>query len=219
MSARLDLAAALAALAERRPVFHSEADFQHSLAWVIRERHPAIEVRLERPITLDGRRGHVDIWLRDHDRENAIELKYWAREGELTVTDESFQHRGWAGDIDRCGFWKDVARVERLVVGGSAQGGYVVALTNIAGCWGEPRMGWERTNDAAFRVHDGRRVADTLDWGRRTAISTRKMCGAPIELEGSYHTTWRPYSTPAPGVAGGEFRYLLLDVGTALGVS
>ena len=80
MSARLDLAAALAALAEERPVFHSEADFQHSLAWVIRERHEDIEVRLERPVTLDGQRGHVDIWVRDSDGEKAIELKYWARE-------------------------------------------------------------------------------------------------------------------------------------------
>ena len=77
MSARLDLPAALSALAKERPVFHSEADFQHALAWVIRERHPAIKVRLEYPVTLDGKRGHVDIWLRDADWERALELKYW----------------------------------------------------------------------------------------------------------------------------------------------
>ena len=219
MSAHLDLPAALAALARQRPVFHSEADFQFALAWVIRERHPSIGVRLERPITLDGQRGHVDIWMRDSNGEKAIELKYWAREGELTVSGESFEHRGWSGDIDRCGFWKDVARVERLVAGGSAQGGYVIALTNIAGCWGEPRMGWEHTNDAAFRVHESLSVGGTLDWAEKTAVSTRKLCSAPVTLRGSYKTGWEPYSTPAPGLAGGEFRYLLVDVGAALGMS
>ena len=219
MSARLDLAAALAALAEERPVFHSEADFQHSLAWVIREQHEDIEVRLERPVTLDGQRGHVDIWVRDSDGEKAIELKYWAREGDLTVADEGFQHRGWSGDIDRCGFWKDVARIERLIAVGSAEGGYVVAIANVAGCWGAPRSGWERTNDAAFRIHESLSVGGTLDWAEKTAVSTRKLCSAPITLRGSYKTGWKPYSTPAPGLAGGEFRYLLLDVGAALGVS
>ena len=54
---------------------------------------------------------------------------------------------------------------------------------------------------------------------RKTAVSTRKLCSAPITLRGSYKTGWKPYSTPAPGLAGGEFRYLLLDVGAALGVS
>jgi hypothetical protein len=41
-------------LALRRPVFHSEADFQHGLAWQIQLDHPDARVRLEtRP--LEGR--------------------------------------------------------------------------------------------------------------------------------------------------------------------
>ena len=50
MITRDDLAAALTALAERRPVFHSEADFQHELAWLVRERYSDVGVRLERPV-------------------------------------------------------------------------------------------------------------------------------------------------------------------------
>ncbi len=217
MNARLDLPAALVALADERPVFHSEADFQHALAWAIRERHPDIDVRLERPITLDGQRGHVDIWLHDRDGEKAIELKYWVREGELTVAGESFQHRGWSGDIERCAVWKDVARIERLIGSGLAGGGFVVALANLVGCWGAPRSGWERTTDAAFRLHEGHRVGGTLDWAEKTAASTRNLCRAPVTLRGSYLTRWRDYSQPAEG-PGGELRYLLLDVGAALGV-
>ena len=80
MSEPLDLAAALAALSDERPVFHSEADFQHSLAWVIRGQHEDIEVRLERPVTRDGKRAHLDIWLFNADGPKVIELKYWTRE-------------------------------------------------------------------------------------------------------------------------------------------
>lgn len=30
-----------------RPIFHSEADFQFSLAWIIKEIYPNCEIRLE----------------------------------------------------------------------------------------------------------------------------------------------------------------------------
>ena len=215
----IDLPAALSVLAEQRPVFHSEADFQFALAWVIRERHPGIEVRLERPVILDGRRGHVDIWLRDADGEKAIELKYWTGRNDLFARGERFDLREWAGDIERCGFWKDVDRVERLLDGGVCDDGYVIALSNVRGSWGPPTQNWERTNDAAFRVHGGRAVTGVLDWRPNTAPGTRGMCVAPIEVSGRYRTAWRDYSKPVPGTAGGEFRYLLLDVGAALDAS
>jgi len=60
-----DLVAALSALAERRPVFHSERDFQHSLAWQIQLSCPEAQIRLEpRP-----RRGiHLDLLVRVGER-------------------------------------------------------------------------------------------------------------------------------------------------------
>lgn len=43
-------------LAGTRPIFHSEADFQHALAWEIQNQHPQAAVRLEyRPPFLTGR--------------------------------------------------------------------------------------------------------------------------------------------------------------------
>ena len=36
----LDIHQIMADLAKRRPVFHSEADFQHALAWLIHETRP-----------------------------------------------------------------------------------------------------------------------------------------------------------------------------------
>ncbi len=37
-----------------RPVFHSEKDFQHSLAWLIHQQDPDAQIRLETPLTVQG---------------------------------------------------------------------------------------------------------------------------------------------------------------------
>ena len=60
-------------LARYRPVFHSEADFQHALAWRIHEAMPDCEVRLEyKPFPT--KRLYLDLWLPDIGV--AMELKY-----------------------------------------------------------------------------------------------------------------------------------------------
>ena len=216
MSGRLDLPAALAALAEQRPVFHSEADFQFALAWVIRKRHPGIEVRLEYPAPWDGPRSYIDVWLRNGDGPNPVELKYWTSKTELTFADETFDlKQQGAQDQGRYDFWKDVERIERLIASGLTTGGYVVALTNDRGYWNEGREG---TIDGAFRMHAGRVVQGTLSWSPHASAGSIKGRESPIDLSGGYVTHWHHYSQPAEG-PGGEFRYLLLDVGTALGAS
>jgi hypothetical protein len=43
----LDWVGILAELAQDRPIFHSEPDFQHALAWQVRLRHPQAKMRLE----------------------------------------------------------------------------------------------------------------------------------------------------------------------------
>ena len=53
-------------LAQRRPIFHSEADFQHALAWEIHALHTDCQIRLERPvkgIDPSRRRPRVDLWV------------------------------------------------------------------------------------------------------------------------------------------------------------
>lgn len=208
-----DLRATLAMLAEQRPVFHSEADFQHSLAWSVRERHPGIDVRLEYPTPWDERRGAIDIRLRAADGAAAIELKYWTRAAELTAGGERFDLKDQGKQPPgRYDFWKDVARTERLVGDEHADGGYVIALTNERGYWNKGRAG---TIDAAFRMHDGREVRGTLAWSGSPSPGTTDGRESPLDLRGEYVVRWRNYSRPAPG-NGGEFRYLLLDVGEGL---
>ena len=72
----IEIPALMRKLAIERPLFHSEADFQHALAWRSREEHPNSGVRLEyKPPTNAGEeRMQLDIWL--VRLGVAIELKY-----------------------------------------------------------------------------------------------------------------------------------------------
>lgn len=210
MIARAGLEAALAALAERRPVFHSEADFQFALAWALRELHPDVEVRLEYPTPWEAR-GYIDIWLRGGDGATAIELKYWKGRGTFEVNGERFDLSGEVGALEHHEFWKDVERTERLVDGGHAASGYVLALTNHQGYWN--KRGGSQYD--AFRLYDRRHVEGTLDWADWTAENTQRD-NPPIALRGRYVARWAPYSEPRRGEPGGEFRSLLLDVSDGL---
>ena len=88
----LDIDGLMASLADRRKAFHSEADFQHALAWQIHEATPESQVRLEvSVIPVEAQRMFLDIWLPVEGV--AIELKYKTRRLELEQDDESFALR------------------------------------------------------------------------------------------------------------------------------
>lgn len=103
----------MAALAKRRPVFHSGADFQHELARTIHERHPDAGMRLEYPLPLNGH-ARFDIWLTNGP--TAIELKYWKSEG--------------APDLACYDFQRQIDHLESLIADLWIGTGYVVAATN-----------------------------------------------------------------------------------------
>lgn len=73
MSDNFDLEKCLSSLKTKRPVFHSEADFQFALAWEIKELYPDIEIRLEYPI--NELNMYIDIMLLNQDKAIPIELK------------------------------------------------------------------------------------------------------------------------------------------------
>ena len=84
----LDIESLLTGLAESRRVFHSEADFQHALAWQIHQAAPHSQVRLEvNAFPVQDRRRFLDIWLPVEGI--AIELKYATRKLELDQEGES----------------------------------------------------------------------------------------------------------------------------------
>jgi hypothetical protein len=74
-SALEHLHAALGRLREQRPVFYSEADFQHALAWELHLAEPDARLHLEAPL-LAGGRERLDLFAWTARGRLAIELKY-----------------------------------------------------------------------------------------------------------------------------------------------
>src|SRR5436309_960178 len=102
--------ATMAALACSRPIFHSEADFQHSFAWQIHLADPDARVRLE-PRVLRDPPIALDLAITSRARRIAVELKYLVRAFSAEQDGEKFALRPQgAQDIRRYDFIKDVAR-------------------------------------------------------------------------------------------------------------
>jgi len=210
----IDITRALKALSGKRLIFHSEADFQHALAWGIHLQYPECLMRLEfKPPHLDNRI-YVDIWATDKDGVAAIELEYktrglYARMGEETfdLLDQSAQ------DIARYDFLQDVQRLEQNVSGPNNIVGYAVFLTNDSAYWSPPRD--IRTVDASFRIHQDRTLNGTLTWGSGASKGTMHNREKPILINGVYKMKWQDYSEPSEE-SYGKFRYLLVKVGTSL---
>lgn len=72
-------------LARKRPLFHSEADFQHALAWLLHEQWPQARIRLEYPFTLNEKRCYLDVFVQQGEQQLAIELKYKTRETAVDI--------------------------------------------------------------------------------------------------------------------------------------
>lgn len=201
----IDLHSTLRTLAVTRPVFHSEADFQHALAWSIHERHPALNVRLEYRPPAIGRKVYVDIWLEDHSAVCAIELKYKTRRMSATVQGERFDllNQG-AHDVARYDVCKDISRVEAVVSAYPGAVGFAVFLTNDPGYW--QRSSRPETVDAAFRLHDGAELRGGLSWHERPSAGTTLGRTDTLDLCGAYPVRWADYSES------GKFRIMVVAV-------
>jgi hypothetical protein len=209
--AKFDVPALMAALATSRPIFHSEADFQHALAWQIQLGHPQAQLRLE---TRPRRQVHLDLLVRLPDRRVAIELKYLVARFEGTVDGESFDlPGGGAQDTSRHDVVKDIVRVETVLADSYADEGWVIVLSNDSSY---SRPGLRPTAiDGEFRLHEGQVLAGPRKWAINAGQGTTKGRDQPLNLAGSYVCAWRDYST-VRSAAGRQttLRYLALSVRT-----
>jgi len=200
-----DVEAVMASLASERPLFHSEADFQHALAWQIRVAYPGAQVRLEmRP--RPGMRLDARVVL--SGCRIGIELKYLARKLRAEVGGELFElpNQG-AQDVRRYDFVKDLARLEDLVRVDVVDVGVAIALTNDASYWNPiARSG---VADEAFRIGEGRSITGKLAWAAHTGAGTMRTREIAIHLKGNYTMSWREFSQ-VPTERNGTFRYLTL---------
>lgn len=206
----IDLAAILKSLASKRPIFHSEADFQLALGMEIERQHPDAAVRLEyKPFP--GERVHLDMWIYHNGRWMAVELKYKTRHVSVNWQGERFEliQQG-AQDLSGYDIWKDVTRVERICAAFENVDGYVVVLSNDDSLW--RRVSTEdNTVGAAFRVFEGRQASGTLYWASHAGAGTMKTREDPLSLGNEYELQWQDYARLGPG-QGETLRLLVIPV-------
>ena len=205
-----DVSDLLTGLAESRKVFHSEADFQHALAWHIHQTMPESHIRLEvDPMPVEHRKMFLDIWLPVEGI--AIELKYVTRRLELEHNEESFALRDHsAQDQRRYDYLLDIQRLELMRSRPElCKSGHAVLLTNDSSYWNVPRG--RDTVDAAFRIHEGRAISRELAWAAHASSGTVNNRASPIQIQGSYHLRWQEYSN-FPEKSRARFRYLAVSV-------
>lgn len=202
--------AILARLAAKRPVFHSEADFQHALAWELQLDNPGAQIRLEKQVAAQGSRVHLDLLFQSNGIEMAIELKYKTRLGKLLYAGEEYALRNQsAQDIGRHDFIKDIQRLECYVQLHRDSVGFAVLLTNDRTYWTESRK--VDSVDSEFRVHEGRVLQNGAAWGAKASAGTKHKREEPIALQGTYRMKWSNYSSLG-SAANEQFRYVLLRV-------
>jgi hypothetical protein len=192
-------------LAARRPVFHSEADFQFAFAQSVAALDDSIGLRLEVPQRGEHRRTYVDLACRAGDEVSLVEFKYVTRAwtGTDGYTDEHFALRGHeALDLARLYFIHDVTRLEAWTAQAICRNGFAVMLTNDNRLWEKPASS-RVTRDQNFRLHEGRRLTGPLKWGTPEAPHEAHN----RNLRGTYVATWHGYSKRDSG-PGGSFRWL-----------
>jgi len=197
-------------LSKKRPIFHSEADFQHALAWEIHKQLPESAIRLERRYSKGNKRIYFDIWIDYKGETIIIELKYKTKEVSVEIDNEKFNlrnHGAW--DLGRYDFIKDISRLEKIVLSNKNKTGYAIFLTNDNSYWEDPLKEPE-TIDRNFRIHSGKDIKGNLKWvgGSPGTIKNRNS----IKIRGNYKIDWNGYSKQKVNQYG-LFKYVVIPVG------
>jgi hypothetical protein len=202
-TSHIDVKHVLRALSVRRPIFHSEADFQHELAWTIRELYPDARVRMEVPMRIGNRRANVDLLVQLHGKSGFFELKYKTKSSHLIHNGEDFfLSTHGARDHGQYDSLKDIQRLEEFVGRVPESIGVAIVLSNDALYWSEARR--DTNLDTNFKLADGRVISGSMSWPKHAGEGSVKGRKAPIELRGTYTLAWTEYAA--------DFRALIVTV-------
>jgi hypothetical protein len=151
-------------LQKKRKIFHSEDDLKLSLGITIKEHYPDLEIRLEKPTSINmlnnaGQlsvvRAPIDIIVYDKNGKTVpIELKYKTKKLETENNGElySLTNHG-ATDIGRYSFRKDIYRIEQFLSNEkNSSVGFVFILTNDDN-YINNNVGLKETFDKHFTCH------------------------------------------------------------------
>lgn len=197
-------------LREKRPIFHTEADFKHAFALEMNLLYPDIEVRLEYPITL-SKRIYIDLWAFFPDgRKLALEMKYKTQKNRIQIGDEVFilKNQG-AQDCGCYDALRDIQRIEQISNTALGISGATLFLTNDASYW---NIGKDKSANAyAFRINEGVKLSGERKWMDKTSPGTMKDRETPIILTHEYIMKWEDYSVLG-NKSGTKLRYLLVTL-------
>ena len=188
-------------LANKRPFFWSEADFQFAFSEALRVYLPNAKIRLERPIHISTYKTyHVDIWVEDEGKIYPIELKYKTKECSTIINGEKFQVADQsAKDLGRYDYIADIKRIEDIKnkYTSTFGEGYAIILTNDASYYNVPNK-QPQTMDAQFRIHQGAHLSGHLYWhatpSSTTIVNGNRKSRTAITLLGNYTMDWNLYS-------------------------
>ena len=166
-------------LAEKRPEFCSEADFQFALGWEIKEKFHDVEIRFECPALLDGKfYVEIDIVVKLNNELFPIELKNPTKEGGRTTD-------------NRCDMVRDIERLEKLqsknlmvpdFTNSHIREGFVIWLTDNEAY---------RKDTASVHNCD---IRDGVRVNRDYLYHAGKKAGMPIaKIANNYKIKWEKY--------------------------
>lgn len=216
--------ATLQELSKKRPIFWSEADFQFSFAWEIKNKFPGVEIRLERRVDIPSRTkkdkkdpAYIDIWIEDKGKIFPIELKYKTHECYSDFCGELFKLKTQSAcDIGSHNYIKDIWRIEQLSQMENFERGYAIMITNEPIYWKKPN-GEDITTFRDFRIFDGRGIKrnDKLEWHSSSDGSTNNLLDwqkkeGPLCISQAHNITWKDYSLLDGKY--GHFRYSILEI-------
>ena len=193
MSTILDIEKILIKLQKRRSIFHSEADFQLELGWIIKEEYPTASVRMEYCPSFDDKM-HIDILVIIDDLWIPIELKYKTKSFKKDIDNEYFNLKNHsAKDVNCYLYLKDIQRIEKVRENTSSFAeGYTIFITNDLSYSKKPLK--DNCIYKDFSLEEGAIKTGALSWSADAGTGTTKGISEPITLTNTYPIHWNVFS-------------------------
>lgn len=200
----------LATMAAERPIFHSEADLQHELAWRYRQARPTACIRLELPARFNHGRASIDMVIHEEATTCFVEIKFKTAHFRTRLHEEDYDLKNHgAKDLGSYDVIKDVCRVESFVRAKPGSCGCVVFITNDPSYWTDTRA--KKPIDLDYQLVEGRILQGTLAWQTHAGIGSIRKREEPLVLEHSHPIHWQTYST-LPDQGANHFRYVCFRI-------
>lgn len=212
----IDISSIMKELSGERKLFHSEADFQFALAWIIQQKYSDAKVRLEYCLNLNNRAMHIDIVVFVGRKIIPIELKYKTRCktnkcNEVNIDGEIYilKNHG-AQDMGRYDFVKDIKRIETIIDSTKSDCGYAIMLTNDKSYWENKNIKKSTISDE-FHIHDNASLFGERKWINNPSKDSIKGRESSIELTNKYKINWQLYSKNTE-MDYGDFKYTIVKI-------